>query len=66
MFRSLFPRIVGPLVLAGTWACGQTLEIGRTSVLSVNLPESTSWQVERWNGGTWTGTGVLVGGAGKP
>lgn len=55
--------------LAAAWAvlpaAGAALELGRSPVLSATLPASSTWQVEQQQAsGTWTGTGVLVGGSG--
>ncbi|RYD27901.1 MAG: hypothetical protein EOP86_23880, partial [Verrucomicrobiaceae bacterium] len=50
---------------AASTAPADELGIGRTPVLSGNLPTATSWQVEiQQAGGAWTGTGVMVAGRG--
>ncbi|WP_367870427.1 hypothetical protein [Luteolibacter sp. Populi] len=61
-------RAAGVLVIGmGAVLSAGPLELGRTPVLSASLPGSTTWQVEQLQaGGAWTGTGVLVGGAGLP
>ncbi|WP_052573579.1 hypothetical protein [Haloferula sp. BvORR071] len=64
MFRIL---AIALATLGGSLPAMAALELARAPLLNATLPASSTWQVEQQQqpSGTWTPTGVLVGGTGS-